>query len=388
MLPAQGASAADASFAAVFARADVRAARERVVSRTRTIARDLITLGAIESPSGKEAQRAQAVARMMREIGLVDVQVDSMPNVTGRIKGGSGRAVVFVSTLDDLGSIPALQKAFGGPPRLEGDRVVGPWTNTSSTTVAMLAAAEALVKRGVVPEHDIVFAAVAQEETGLVGMKALYAQWKARADLFVDILGDGRSPLPELIAGRDRLIAAGATVLAMPCNTAHFWFSDLSERCPVPFISIVDTCIAELAPVANAGASIGIIATRATLTARIFDTHLVQAGYTPLIPDDDVMHELVLPGIEFVKVGQAMQGGQRIAQAVQSLLDRGAGAVVLACTETPLALDAVQSPLRTKCVDSTAALARACVAWWRLHRHTGTRIARPLADPEPPKTTV
>ena len=193
VLPAQGASAADASFAAVFARADVRAARERVVSRTRTIARDLITLGAIESPSGKEAQRAQAVARMMREIGLVDVQVDSMPNVTGRIKGGSGRAVVFVSTLDDLGSIPALQKAFGGPPRLEGDRVVGPGTNTSSTTVAMLAAAEALVKRGVVPEHDIVFAAVAQEETGLVGMKALYAQWKARADLFVDILGDGRS---------------------------------------------------------------------------------------------------------------------------------------------------------------------------------------------------
>ncbi len=134
VLPAQGTSPADAAFEAVFARADVRTAHERVVRRKPIMARDLITLGAIESPSGSEMQRAQAVARMMREVGLIDVQVDSMPNVTGRIKGRSGRAVVFVSTLDDLGSIPALQKTFGGPPRIEGDRVVGPGTNTSSTT--------------------------------------------------------------------------------------------------------------------------------------------------------------------------------------------------------------------------------------------------------------
>lgn len=77
---------------------------------------------------------------------------------------------------------------------------------------------------------------------------------------------------------------------------------------------------------------------------------------------------LVLPGIDLVKAGQTMQGGQRVAKAVQALLDRGAGAVVLACTETPLALDAVQSPLRARCVDSTAALARACVSWWQSNR--------------------
>ncbi|MFM7330304.1 MAG: aspartate/glutamate racemase family protein [Brachymonas sp.] len=52
-------------------------------------------------------------------------------------------------------------------------------------------------------------------------------------------------------------------------------------------------------------------------------------------------------------------------QAVQALLDQGAGAVVLACTEIPLSLDAVQSKLRPRCIDSTSSLARACVAWWR-----------------------
>jgi aspartate racemase len=184
------------------------------------------------------------------------------------------------------------------------------------------------------------------------------------------------------MAGRDRLIAAGATVLAMPCNTAHFWYADLAEDCSVPFISIVETSIAELAQVATAGAAVGVIATRATLSAGIFDRHLVQAGYTPLRPDDAVMQDLVLPGIELVKVGETVQGGHRIAQAVQSLLDRGARAVVLACTETPLALDAVQSPLRTQCVDSTAALARACVAWWCMNSHVRSASRQSVGNRE------
>ena len=181
------------------------------------------------------------------------------------------------------------------------------------------------------------------------------------------ILNSGRSPLPELLAGRDRLIALGATALAMPCNTAHYWYADLVRGCSVPFLSIVDASIGEIGKLTKAGAPIGIIATRATLATKIFDAQLQSAGYTPMLPDDDMMEKLVLPGIELVKAGQVVQGGQLIEQAVQVLLNQGAGVVLLACTETPLALDAVQSPLRAQCVDSTAALARACVAWWQAY---------------------
>ena len=179
------------------------------------------------------------------------------------------------------------------------------------------------------------------------------------------ILNSGRSPLPELLAARDRLIALGATALAMPCNTAHFWYADLVRGCSVPFISIVSASIAELGKLAAPGARIGIIATRATLAAKIFDAPLQRAGYTALLPGDDMLDTLVLPGIERVKSGQAVQGGQLIEQAVQALMSHGASAVLLACTETPLALDAIHSPERAQCVDTTAALARACVAWWR-----------------------
>ena len=109
----------------------------------------LVELGAIESPSGEEHTRAVRVAEEMRRIGLSDVRITVSPNVIGRIPGrSSGPATVFVSTLDDLRTVVEHQRARGAPPSIEGDRIVGPGTNTSSTTAAMLTAVRALVAVG------------------------------------------------------------------------------------------------------------------------------------------------------------------------------------------------------------------------------------------------
>jgi acetylornithine deacetylase/succinyl-diaminopimelate desuccinylase-like protein len=178
---------------AALADARVKTAIADVDARAAWTADLLARLGAIISPSGHEQQRAEAVAAAMRDIGLQHVVVDAAPNVVGVIPGRSGRAIVFVSTLDDLGPVADFQRAAGGPPHVDGMRVVGPGTNTSSTTAAMLAAAHALIGAGVTPEHDLVFAAVAQEETGMIGMKKLYGQYKDRAVAFVDVLGDGQT---------------------------------------------------------------------------------------------------------------------------------------------------------------------------------------------------
>ena len=156
----------------------VRSAIEFIDANEARAAEFLREIGAIESPSGGEHDRAAAVAARMRAIGLSRVSVDEAPNVVGVIPGRSGRAVVFVSTLDDLATVAEHQRAAPSPPRIDGRRVVGPGTNTSVTTAALLAAAEALLEAGVQPQHDLVFAAVAQEETGLVGMKALYEVYR------------------------------------------------------------------------------------------------------------------------------------------------------------------------------------------------------------------
>ncbi|MGE0464475.1 MAG: hypothetical protein AB7Q16_24165, partial [Vicinamibacterales bacterium] len=145
----------------------VTSALAAVETRRDEIAAWLAEIGAIVSPSGQEHDRARAVADEMRRIGLVDVTVDAAPNVVGRIRGRSGKALVFVSTLDDLATVAEHQRAAARKPAIVGDRVVGPGTNTSTTTAALVAAADAIISSGLKPEHDLVFAAVAQEETGL-----------------------------------------------------------------------------------------------------------------------------------------------------------------------------------------------------------------------------
>lgn len=179
------------------------------------------------------------------------------------------------------------------------------------------------------------------------------------------ILGDGESPLPALRVARDRLLGAGATALAMPCNTAHFWYAELAAECPVPFLSIIDASCGEVESLVARGDAVGIIGTWATLAAKLFDARLVALGYVPIVPDDETISGIVSPAIEQVKQGHAADGGRLLAPVVEQLLAGGAKAVILACTEVPLALDAIDSPLRVRCVDSTAALARACVNYWR-----------------------
>lgn len=154
-------------------------------------AQQLVQIGGIISPSGQELERAEAVAALMLDIGLQDVEVTDSPNAIGRIPGSSGQAIVFVATLDDLSTVAEHQRATLNLPTIEGDRVVGPGTNTSLTTIALLSAARALINQDFTPEHDIVFAAVAEEETGLRGMRALFDDYQDRAFAFVDVLGEG-----------------------------------------------------------------------------------------------------------------------------------------------------------------------------------------------------
>lgn len=175
------------------------------------------------------------------------------------------------------------------------------------------------------------------------------------------ILRGGPSPLPALIRARDRLLDAGATMLAMPCNTAHHWYDDLVAGSTVPFVHIVDA-VAELLP---AGArELGIVATRATLRARVFEQRLAGRGIALSAPDDATYDRAVQPAIDAVKRGATEEGGRLLEPVIAAELVRGAAAVVLACTELPIALDAIASPLRARCIDSTDALARACVRHW------------------------
>lgn len=178
------------------------------------------------------------------------------------------------------------------------------------------------------------------------------------------ILAGGASPLPALQAARDRLIAAGATALVMPCNTAHRWYPALQAGCPVPFPSIIEVTCDAIATAVPPGSRIAVVATRATLACGLFDAALAARGLQAVHPGDALLDASILPAIADVKAGRLAQAGIRMEAAVRSLL-ADASRVVLACTEAPVALAAAPDAPLDRCIDSTEALAVATVALWR-----------------------
>jgi aspartate racemase len=190
------------------------------------------------------------------------------------------------------------------------------------------------------------------------------------------LLHGGPSPLPALLAGVRTLVAAGAQAIAMPCNTAHAWYDELAAESRVPILHIADCAADAAARLAGPGARIGLIATGGTLAAGLYPRRFAARGFDCAAPTESEMREWVTPGIEQVKAGAVEGGGRLLERAVEALLARGAGAVVLGCTETPVALDRVASPLRPRCVDATAALAHACVEWWQ-RAGTPARLDKP-----------
>ena len=76
----------------------------------------------------------------------------------------------------------------------------------------------------------------------------------------------------------------------------------------------------------------------------------------------------MLPAIERVKRNELPQAHALIVRAAQNLHAQGAQAIILACTEIPLALEYEAADIAGACVDATRALAQACVAWSRAQR--------------------
>ena len=144
-------------------------------------------------------------------------------------------------------------------------------------------------------------------------------------------------PLPFLLEGIKILKAARCDLIVIPCNTAHFWYDDM-VKLKVPIVHIVDSVADALRDVGVASGTIGVMGTQATVELGLYQYKLNKAGWTCIVPSKDEMDTLVQPAIDLIKGGTVLEAQLPIMKVVHSLIDRGAQAVVLGCTELPLAV--------------------------------------------------
>jgi aspartate racemase len=151
-----------------------------------------------------------------------------------------------------------------------------------------------------------------------------------------------------------RLKAAGAEVLAMPCNTAHAQKPGIVAA-GLPFIDMIAATVA--AAKGYDARSIGILATPGG--EALYVAALTAAGVKPVVlqGDDRAAFMACVYGVKRGDVG--VDNRAAMARLAEALNVAGADAVIAGCTEVPLLLDAadVSVPL----VDSAEVLAEACV---------------------------
>ncbi len=173
-------------------------------------------------------------------------------------------------------------------------------------------------------------------------------------------------PLPALLRGVRGLAAAGCGAICIPCNTAHGWYEEMRDAVsPVPILHIVDAAADDLARQAvPPGGPVGLLATEGTLAMRLYPERFAERGVEVIEPPARVMAELVTPAIAAVKAGRVPEAYAPLAEAARGLMQSGAAAVVLGCTEIPLGI-AAGPALPFPVVDTVDALALAGIAWWK-----------------------
>ena len=163
-----------------------------------------------------------------------------------------------------------------------------------------------------------------------------------------------------MLEGMVTLKRAGAQAAAIACNTAHYWYDELTRESGLPILHIADAACANIS-----GSKVGLIATTGTLHAGFYQQRFAARGLQCLASTHDEQGTLVDPSIEHVKRNELAAAHALATRAAEALLARGAEAVVLGCTEIPLAIEHAPSAAAKQCIDATRALARACVAWHR-----------------------
>lgn len=146
------------------------------------------------------------------------------------------------------------------------------------------------------------------------------------------ILGDGPDPSPHLVAMARRLERWGADLLVMPCNTAHAYAHRITAAVGVPLVpwpAVVADAILAVEP-----GPVGLLATRGTVAAGVYQEAVERRGATLVVPDWAVQERISAAIVHVKRDGPAAPAARaELAEAATTLLVQGATALLLGCTE-------------------------------------------------------
>ncbi len=136
---------------------------------------------------------------------------------------------------------------------------------------------------------------------------------------------------------------SGARLVAIPCNTAHYFYDQYTEMAEIPVLHIIDETCKYILRTHPEIKKIGLLASNNTCKYRLYESFFDQRNLHIIHPKKQ---DEVAKLIEEVKVNGKNSRSTRTAQRlIDEFKEYGAECVILGCTEIPIAIEGSNNDL-------------------------------------------
>ena len=133
-----------------------------------------------------------------------------------------------------------------------------------------------------------------------------------------------------LLAGAKLLERAGCTVLAIPCNTSHYFVDRLQAQLRIPIIHMIRETVAAIQAMGKK--TVGILATDGTVQTGIYQKELTAAGLTPVTLPERLQKTVMSIIYDEIKKGET-GSREKFGEVDAWLRQAGCDCAILGCTE-------------------------------------------------------
>jgi aspartate racemase len=174
------------------------------------------------------------------------------------------------------------------------------------------------------------------------------------------IASGSREIVPYLTHAVRKLQSGGASFIAIPCNTVHYYHTDMQRAVRIPVLNMITETADAVQRDHPKAKTIGLLATSGTVLTKLYENEFIKRGLKVQLPNETMQQCCVMDAVYSIKSGGSKQTqADLLARAANDLIARGAEVIVLGCTEIPLAFDVKRS--RVPVVNATQVLARAAI---------------------------
>ena len=148
------------------------------------------------------------------------------------------------------------------------------------------------------------------------------------------ILGlSSEDPTPRMRSEAKRLEAAGAELLVIPCNTAHYFYSKVAEAVDIPILNIIEET-AKLCAIEKTK-KVGVLATEGTISSGAYKDIFNSYGIEIATLTNDEQNFITETIFDRIKSG-LKPDTERFIALCDKLFNNGCERIILGCTELSL----------------------------------------------------